>query len=65
LAVCMFIETKPATSLDVAAGIKGQAKGVTVADGVYGRCAAVVQIEAPTLERVNDVVYKVIEKDPT
>jgi DNA-binding Lrp family transcriptional regulator len=60
----IFIQTKPATSLDVISRIKNKVKEVVVADAIYGRYDAVIIIEAPNLESINEIVYKVIEKDP-
>jgi len=60
----IFIETKPATSLDVIKRIKSRVKEVVQADAIYGRFDAVVIIEAPNLESINEILYKVIEKDP-
>ncbi len=60
----VFIETKPATSLDVVARIRKNVKEVIQADAIYGRFDAVIVIDAPSLEKVNEILYKVIEKDP-
>jgi DNA-binding Lrp family transcriptional regulator len=60
----IFIETKPATSLEVVERIKSKVKEVVQADAIYGRFDAVIVIEAPNLESINEIVYKVIEKDP-
>jgi len=60
----IFIETKPATSLEVVKRIKSKVKEVIQADAIYGRYDAVVVIETPNLESINDILYKVIEKDP-
>ncbi len=60
----IFIETKPATSLQVVARIKSKVKEVVQADAIYGTFDAIVIIEAPNLESINEIVYKVIEKDP-
>ncbi|MBS7614400.1 Lrp/AsnC ligand binding domain-containing protein [Candidatus Bathyarchaeota archaeon] len=60
----VFIKTKPATSLEVVKRIKNKVKEVVQADAIYGRYDAVVIIEAPNLESVNEILYKVIEKDP-
>jgi len=60
----VFIETKPATSLEVVKRIKSRVKEVVQADAIYGRYDAVVIIEVPNMESVNDILYKVIEKDP-
>ena len=60
----IFIKTKPATSLEVIERIKSKVKEVVRADAIYGRFDAVIILEAPNLESINDLVYKVIEKDP-
>ena len=60
----IFVETKPATSLQVAERIRKRVKEVIQADAIYGRYDAVIIIEAPTLESINEILYKVIEKDP-
>jgi DNA-binding Lrp family transcriptional regulator len=60
----IFIQTKPATSLDVVSRIKSGVKEVVVADAIYGRYDAIIVIEAPNLESINEILYKVIEKDP-
>jgi len=60
----IFLETKPATSLQVVERIKKEVKEVVQADAIYGRYDAVIIIEAPSLEDINEILYKVIEKDP-
>ncbi len=60
----IFIKTKPATSLEVVERIKSRVNEVVKADAIYGRFDAVIILEAPNLESINDLVYKVIEKDP-
>jgi DNA-binding Lrp family transcriptional regulator len=60
----IFIETKPATSLEVVKRIKSKVKEVVQADAIYGRYDAVIIIETPNLEGINEILYKVIEKDP-
>jgi len=60
----IFVETKPGTSLEVVERIKKKVKEVVQADAIYGRYDAIVIIEAPNLESVNEILYKVIEKDP-
>lgn len=62
--VYVFIETKPATSLEVVKRIKSRVKEVVQADTIYGRFDAVIVVEAPNLESVNEILYKVIERDP-
>ena len=60
----IFLETKPATSLQVVERIEKEVKEVVQADAIYGRYDAIIIIEAPTLESINEILYKVIEKDP-
>jgi DNA-binding Lrp family transcriptional regulator len=60
----IFVKTKPATSLQVVDRIKKKVKEVVQADAIYGRFDAVIIIEAPDLDSINEILYKVIEKDP-
>jgi len=60
----ILIQTKPGTSEEVVKRIKSRVKEVTQADSVYGRYDAIVVIEAPNLESINEILYRVIEKDP-
>lgn len=60
----IFIQTKPATSLQVVERIKNKVKEVVQADAIYGKFDAIVIVEAPNLESINEILYKVIEKDP-
>ena len=60
----IFLKTKPATSLQVIERIKKKVKEVVQADAIYGRHDAIIIIEAPNLESINEILYKVIEKDP-
>ena len=60
----IMIETKPGTSEEVVKAIKSRVEKVLHADSVYGRYDAVVVIEAPNLEKINEIVYKVVERDP-
>ncbi len=60
----ILISTKPGTSLEVVKRIREKVKEVVVADAIFGRYDAVMIIEAPALENINQIVYKVIEKDP-
>jgi DNA-binding Lrp family transcriptional regulator len=60
----ILISTKPGTSLDVVQRIKEKAKEVVVADAIFGRYDAILVIEAPALENINQIVYKIVEKDP-
>jgi hypothetical protein len=60
----ILLSTKPGTSLEVVERIKGKAKETIVADAIFGRYDAIIVLEAPALEDINKVVYKIIEKDP-
>ena len=60
----ILISTKPGTSLEVVERIKGKVKEVIAADAIFGRYDAVLVLEAPSLENINQLVYKIIEKDP-
>ena len=60
----ILIETKPGTSEEVVKAIKKRVKNVLHADSVYGRHDVIVVIEAPDPERLNEIVYKVVEKGP-
>ena len=60
----ILIRTKPGTSEKVVEEIKRRVKGILNADSVYGRFDAIVVIEAPSLEELNEIVYKVVEKEP-
>lgn len=62
----ILITTKPGTSEEVVGAIKAtrEVKGVVLADSVYGRFDAIVVIEAPDLQTISSIVYKVIEKIP-
>jgi DNA-binding Lrp family transcriptional regulator len=61
----ILISTRPGTSLEVVQRIKERIKEVVVADAIFGRYDAIMIIEAPALENINQIVYKVIEKDPS
>jgi len=60
----ILLSTKPGTSLEVVQRIKEKVKETVVADAIFGRYDAIVVLEAPALENINQVVYKIIEKDP-
>ena len=62
--VYVFINTKPGASEKVIKRIKDCVKEVVRADSIYGRFDAIAIIETPNLENVNELLYKVIEKDP-
>ncbi len=62
----VFLVTKPGTSEEVVKsfGKVAQVKGVTQVDSVYGRFDAIVTVEAPDLEQLGDLIYRVIEGIP-
>ena len=60
----ILISTKPGTSLEVIRRIKERIKETIAADAIFGRYDAIVILEAPALEDINQVVYRIIEKDP-
>ncbi len=60
----ILLSTKPGTSLDVVKKLKEKVKETVTADAIFGRYDAIVILEAPQLEEINQVVYKIIEKDP-
>ena len=60
----IFLNTKPGTSEEVVKRIKNKVKEVVQADSIYGRYDAIIIIEASKLESINEIVYRVIEKDP-
>jgi len=63
----ILLSTKPGTSLDVVKKIKEKVKDTCIvsADAIFGRYDAIIVLEAPALEDINQVVYKIIEKDPS
>jgi DNA-binding Lrp family transcriptional regulator len=60
----ILLSTKPGTSLEVVKKLKEKVKETVTADAIFGRYDAIVILEAPVLEEINKVVYKIIEKDP-
>lgn len=60
----IFIRTKPGTSEEVVKRIKSRVKEVVQADSIYGRFDAIILVEAPNLESINELVYRVIGRDP-
>ena len=60
----ILINTKPGTSEEVVRNIKKRVEGLLQIDSVYGRYDAIVVIEAPNIEKINEIVYKVVGKDP-
>ncbi|MEM2901454.1 MAG: Lrp/AsnC ligand binding domain-containing protein [Candidatus Bathyarchaeia archaeon] len=60
----ILIQTRPGTSEKVVEAIRKRVKEAVSVDSVYGRFDAIVVVEAPDLEKINEIVYKVIGKDP-
>jgi len=60
----IFVQTKPGTSLEFVERVRKEVKEVVQADAVYGRFDAIIIIDAPSLESINEILYKVIERDP-
>ena len=62
----ILITTKPGTSEQVVKSIKAarEVKGVVMADSVFGKYDAVVVIEAPDMEKISSVVYRIVENIP-
>ena len=60
----ILLSTKPGTSLEVVQKFREKVKNTITADAIFGRYDAIVILEAPTLDEINKVVYKIIEKDP-
>jgi len=61
----VFLNTKPGTSLQVIDRIRVKTKEAKAAHAIFGRYDAIVIIEAPTLKDINQIVYHIIEQDPT
>jgi DNA-binding Lrp family transcriptional regulator len=61
----ILLNTKPGTSLQVIDRIKVKTKEAVAAHAIFGRYDAIVVIEAPTLKQINEIVYHIIEQDPT
>lgn len=60
----ILLSTKPGTSLEVVKKIREKVNETVTADAIFGRYDAIIILEAPALENINQVVYKIIEKDP-
>jgi len=52
----IFINTKPGTSEEVVKRIKSRVREVVQADSIYGRYDAIIIIEAPKLESMNEIL---------
>ena len=60
----ILVVTKPGTSENVVKAIKDKVKEVVQADSVWGRYDAILTIEAPTLEKITEIVYKIVASHP-
>jgi len=60
----ILVVAKPGTSENVVKAIKDKVKEVVQADSVWGRYDAILTIEAPTLEKITDIVYKIVASHP-
>ncbi len=60
----IMIQTKPGTSEIVVDAIKKRVKEALNVDSIYGRFDAIVIVEAQDMDKINEIVYKVIGKDP-
>ena len=59
-----LITTKPGTSEEVVKRIKKNVKEAIQVDTVYGRFDVIVVVETSSIDDINQILYKVIEKDP-
>ena len=59
----VLITAKPGTSENVVKAIK-EIKEVISVDSVWGRFDAIAVIEAPNLEKISEIIYKVVAKHP-
>ena len=60
----ILVVTKPGTSENVVKAIKDKVKEVVQADSVWGRYDAILTVEAPTLEKITEIVYKIVASHP-
>ena len=60
----ILIKTKPGTSEKVVKNIRERVGSLLLADSIYGRYDAIIGVEAPDLEKLNEIVYKIIVEDP-
>jgi len=58
------IETKPGTVFQVVNHMREKSKEIISADAIYGRFDAVLVVEAPTLDDIDQLVYTIIQSDP-
>jgi DNA-binding Lrp family transcriptional regulator len=59
----VLITTKPGTSENVVKTMK-EIKEVTSADSVLGRYDVIAVIEAGSLEKISEIIYKIVAKYP-
>jgi len=59
-----LIVTKPGTSENVVKAIKAKVPEVVQADSVWGRFDAIITVEAPNLEKITEIVYRVVAGHP-
>jgi DNA-binding Lrp family transcriptional regulator len=59
----VLMTVKPGTSKDVVKVIR-EIKEVAGVDSVWGRYDIIAVIEAPNLEKISEIIYKVVEKHP-
>jgi len=60
----VMLKTKPGTSEDVIRRIREKVKEVVQADSIYGRFDAIIILEAPDLDSMKEILYKLVERDP-
>ena len=60
----ILVVAKPGTSENVVKAIKDKVKEVVQADSVWGRYDAILTVEAPTLEKITEIVYKIVASHP-
>jgi DNA-binding Lrp family transcriptional regulator len=60
----ILVVAKPGTSENVVKAIKEKVKEVVQADSVWGRYDAILTVEAPTLEKITEIVYKIVASHP-
>ena len=58
----VLITTKPGTSEEIVSA--RNIRGVKMANSVFGRCDAVVIVEANDVQELSKIIYEMIEKTP-
>jgi DNA-binding Lrp family transcriptional regulator len=61
----ILLNTRPGTSMQAIDRIRAKTKEAVAAHAIFGRYDAIVVIEAPSLKQINEIVYHIIEQDPT